>query len=290
MTRVRPRLGGRIIQFKHQKVPIERTLLLSYGIRWIATGANAWYIHPAVWRSIFIGVIALTGVCNAVQTPAVQASISLHQSLGGACEVSQPATLVNHGKYVAVVLGSGEEIFSPELTKDDKLFIPDDLDNSFLRLARKSGFRVQQQKEALETSPQVIATDSKAQCPTTAEALTSAARNRKERMRKKQSKLRSTGVDGVTAPTVVDSPLLSQAGSGSNAYSWGKGKYKGTVGLAAVVGIDGSVPEVKVVRSASGELDKKAIEAVKKWKFSPATMNGLPVPVLINIEVNFQLY
>jgi TonB family protein len=35
---------------------------------------------------------------------------------------------------------------------------------------------------------------------------------------------------------------------------------------------------------------KAAIEAVKKWKFEPATLNGEPVAVLITIEIEFRLY
>jgi hypothetical protein len=32
------------------------------------------------------------------------------------------------------------------------------------------------------------------------------------------------------------------------------------------------------------------IEAVEKWKFHPATRDDKPVPVQINVEVNFRLY
>ncbi len=37
-------------------------------------------------------------------------------------------------------------------------------------------------------------------------------------------------------------------------------------------------------------LDQKAIEAVRNWRFSPAMKDGRPVPVQINVEVNFRLY
>jgi hypothetical protein len=37
-------------------------------------------------------------------------------------------------------------------------------------------------------------------------------------------------------------------------------------------------------------LDEKAIEAVKQYRFNPATYEGHPVPVLLNIEVNFRLF
>jgi TonB family protein len=36
-------------------------------------------------------------------------------------------------------------------------------------------------------------------------------------------------------------------------------------------------------------LDEKAIEAVSKWRFKPATKDGKPVPVAANISVRFRL-
>ena len=37
-------------------------------------------------------------------------------------------------------------------------------------------------------------------------------------------------------------------------------------------------------------LDAKAVEAVKQYKFKPAMENGKPVPVPLNVEVNFQIF
>jgi periplasmic protein TonB len=36
-------------------------------------------------------------------------------------------------------------------------------------------------------------------------------------------------------------------------------------------------------------LDLQALEAVRKWKFKPGTLNGQPVPVIYNLTVNFRL-
>jgi hypothetical protein len=45
------------------------------------------------------------------------------------------------------------------------------------------------------------------------------------------------------------------------------------------------------LRSLGMGLDEKAIEAVRKYKFRPAMMDGgQPVPVAITVEVNFRLY
>jgi TonB family protein len=37
-------------------------------------------------------------------------------------------------------------------------------------------------------------------------------------------------------------------------------------------------------------LDEKAIEAVSRWRFRPATFNGQPVATQIAIQVDFHLY
>jgi TonB family protein len=36
-------------------------------------------------------------------------------------------------------------------------------------------------------------------------------------------------------------------------------------------------------------LDEKAVEAVRRYRFKPATLQGKPVAVELNIEVNFRL-
>ncbi len=46
---------------------------------------------------------------------------------------------------------------------------------------------------------------------------------------------------------------------------------------------------VRVVRSLNKNLDEKAVAAVKQWKWHPATKDGVPVAVRLNVEVNFRL-
>jgi len=69
-----------------------------------------------------------------------------------------------------------------------------------------------------------------------------------------------------------------------------KAKYQGTVVLWVVVGPDGRPRDIKVQRTLGMGLDEKAMEAVRTWKFEPARLNGSPVAVQINVEVNFRLY
>ena len=66
--------------------------------------------------------------------------------------------------------------------------------------------------------------------------------------------------------------------------------YQGSVLLWMVVDADGYPRNIKVARGLSPDLDRKAIEAVKKWRFDPAKKDGEAVAVQINVEVNFHLY
>ncbi len=69
-----------------------------------------------------------------------------------------------------------------------------------------------------------------------------------------------------------------------------KAKYQGVVVLEIIVGTDGTVHSPRVVRSLGMGLDEKARERVMVWKFDPATKDGRPVAVVMNIEVAFNLY
>ena len=66
---------------------------------------------------------------------------------------------------------------------------------------------------------------------------------------------------------------------------------QGTVFLAAVVNIDGSVGDLALLRSLDAQfgLDREAVVAAKQWRFDPAALHGEPVPTLITIEVTFRL-
>jgi periplasmic protein TonB len=70
-----------------------------------------------------------------------------------------------------------------------------------------------------------------------------------------------------------------------------RAKIQGMVVVSAVVLPDGSVTDVRVIRSLdrSFGLDLKAIEAARQWRFFPGTRQGEPVPVLVNIELEFNL-
>lgn len=63
---------------------------------------------------------------------------------------------------------------------------------------------------------------------------------------------------------------------------------QGVVILEAVIAEDGSVRDVRVLRSIA-LLDAAATEAVRQWRFTPTLLNGDPVPVVMTITVAFTL-
>lgn len=70
-----------------------------------------------------------------------------------------------------------------------------------------------------------------------------------------------------------------------------RAKYQGICVVQLIVDAQGNPQNPRVVRALGMGLDEKAIEAVKKYKFKPAMKDGhIPVPVMINVEVNFRLY
>jgi TonB family protein len=63
----------------------------------------------------------------------------------------------------------------------------------------------------------------------------------------------------------------------------------GTVVLAAHIGTDGKISDLNVVHSIGPMLDKAALEAVRRWRYRPTTIDGTPVIVDTTIRVIFSL-
>ena len=65
-------------------------------------------------------------------------------------------------------------------------------------------------------------------------------------------------------------------------------RIQGTVVLQAVIGKDGTVKDLRLL-SGHPMLSPAAIEAVKLWRYRPYLLNGEPVEVDTQINVNFTL-
>jgi periplasmic protein TonB len=68
-----------------------------------------------------------------------------------------------------------------------------------------------------------------------------------------------------------------------------KSKLQGTVVLSIVVSATGGVSDLRVIRGLGLGLDERAMEAVKQWRFRPATVDGKPAATRAVVEVNFRL-
>ena len=65
-------------------------------------------------------------------------------------------------------------------------------------------------------------------------------------------------------------------------------RVEGVVILELLIGTDGSVRQSRVLRQ-NALLDGAAVEAVKKWKYTPTLLNGVPTEVLTTVTVTFNL-
>lgn len=65
-------------------------------------------------------------------------------------------------------------------------------------------------------------------------------------------------------------------------------RVQGVVILECVIGEDGRIARVKVLRGVP-LLDQAATEAVRQWEYEPTVIDGVPVPVIVTVTVNFRL-
>jgi protein TonB len=68
-----------------------------------------------------------------------------------------------------------------------------------------------------------------------------------------------------------------------------KAHAEGVVILQAIIGIDGRVEEIALVKSASPMLDDSAMRAVRGWRYRPGTLNGRAVRVYLTVTADFRL-
>jgi TonB family protein len=83
--------------------------------------------------------------------------------------------------------------------------------------------------------------------------------------------------------------LLTNFTPDSNEFA----QANGVAGMAqyhAVVGPDGMVGDVVVSRPIGFGLDESAVAAIKKAKFAPAIKDGMPVSVILDLNVPFRIF
>jgi TonB family protein len=87
----------------------------------------------------------------------------------------------------------------------------------------------------------------------------------------------------VVAPRLIDGPpplytLMAR-----------RARLQGVVVMRAVIDEQGAVVDATVLKGLPMGLNESALNAVKGWRYQPATLGGAPVKVTYNIAVNFRL-
>jgi protein TonB len=93
-----------------------------------------------------------------------------------------------------------------------------------------------------------------------------------------------TGVYGVHDPVLIHSvePEFSDEAR--------RTKFSGNVQIYLWVDELGRPSHIRVIRGVGMGLDEKAVEAVRQYRFKPATLNGKPVKVDMYINVDFNIF
>lgn len=88
---------------------------------------------------------------------------------------------------------------------------------------------------------------------------------------------------GITKPIKIHAPQPPYTEAAR------QGRIQGAVILQAIIESDGTVSEVEIIKGLPFGLDESTIETVKQWKYKPAMKGNEPVPVYMNLVINFSL-
>jgi protein TonB len=93
----------------------------------------------------------------------------------------------------------------------------------------------------------------------------------------------SASAPGVTPPVAIEtiSPVYPELARRMH--------VEGVVVLEAIIGVDGSVRDARVLRGAHPLLDPAALEAVRRWRYHAATIGVRPVAVYLQVVITFSL-
>ena len=94
------------------------------------------------------------------------------------------------------------------------------------------------------------------------------------------------GTKGLTLPAVLreSKPVYTSQAM--------KEKIQGSVNLEIIVNSDGTVTKARVLKSLDTlyGLDQAAIDSAKQWRFKPGMLDGKPVAVIMQLELEFRLH
>jgi TonB family protein len=88
---------------------------------------------------------------------------------------------------------------------------------------------------------------------------------------------------GMAPPTVLKSTLALYTDDARTH------EIEGAVTIGALIGEDGQIKNMRVLKGLGFGLDEMALSSVQQWTFSPATRLGTPISVYAQIDVPFSL-
>jgi periplasmic protein TonB len=98
-----------------------------------------------------------------------------------------------------------------------------------------------------------------------------------------------TGDGPIPLGSDVKAPRLVSQIEPDYPESMRRARVEGVVILEAVITASGEVDDVRVLKSAGAVLDRAASDAVRRWRYRPATLNGRAVSVYLTVTVKFGL-
>jgi iron complex outermembrane receptor protein len=99
-----------------------------------------------------------------------------------------------------------------------------------------------------------------------------------------------SGGSGEALPQpVIQPPVVQHSVAATYPPAALAARLEAHVDLGVTVEVDGSAGNVEVLLSGGAEFDAAAVEAMRQWRFSPATRDGQPVAARIRVPFDFVL-
>jgi TonB family protein len=68
----------------------------------------------------------------------------------------------------------------------------------------------------------------------------------------------------------------------------GRAVAQGEVGMEAVIEADGTVGDVRLIKTLHPDHDQAALAAARQWRFAPATQGGKPIATIVTLMMSFR--